>query len=273
MKYFYIWIIFALIFISCEFEDYNYNTSPEIIEEVFLNKDGSIEYYLFRNIVVDELDRLTDYYENFLSDTGIALTFPTVREAREGYVDSVWNKYLSYKDTLIETDLIKLYNENVFVTKEERKIGSNSNYFVDGNRSDGYLKVGVYSCLENERELNLFMELLKNICFIELNGKKEVLTEENIKISVDYDSKKRNFSRNSSIKGSELNFSRENFMFTRYTKVFLSSKLTTIIHTPRKIKNVNGEGLTELNERKVVFKYYGNKLNRYSLTFDFEILM
>ena len=240
---------FVLIAISFSF----FFSCDNMTEEIYLNSDGSGEYVIY----TDMIPSMVKMMEVFAAmDT----TFQgTPEELTAKVEDKIWEDFPSGEvDSIMDTSKEKI-PEEVKNDPERMAMFKRVESFMKGSKAKGYMNAGMRFKFADMKELNKFLVLAKDSQDTEMT---------NVETKTSFSYKKRRLKR---VMTYTINEEIEVGSTTGMEEMFGDAKMRTIVHLPKNVKSIKGNGMTLKNDKKVIFEYNLLDVSAGKVDTDFEI--
>lgn len=230
-------------------------------EEIYLNNDGSGEYKVYTNMIPGMVQMMTVF-------AAMDTTFQGSPEDLAAMVEEkIWEDFPAEVDSIMDTSNQKIPDEIKDDPEKLAMLGKIEN-FMKGSKAKGYMNAGMRFKFADMDELNKFMVLARDS---QTGRDKELSNMNNVETETDFTYKKRCLKRVMTYTVNESEEEEEGLGNAK--EMFGDAKLVTIVHLPKNVKSVKGNGMTVKNDKKVIFEYNLLDVSEGKVDTDFEIKM
>jgi len=240
-----------------------FSSCDNLTEEIYINDDGSGKYVFYSDLIPGIRKMTAEMVHLYQDSTADEMTLGQLLD------ENVWKDFPDVIDSVL--DYSQIIPDSILDEPGNREIFEKMEFFMEGGRSRGYVNTGF------RYEFRDFSELENMLKKVEDNQKNSggpaggVLPGlDKMKTDINYTLQNNVLSRRTVF----LNKPELQQSDVEMLKMFMDgAKMKTIVHLPRKVKEVKGIHLVKKEDKTVSFQYsmldymLGNTSN------DFEIVM
>lgn len=245
---------FILIAISFSF----FFSCDNMTEEIYLNNDGSGEYKIYTNMIPGMVQMMSAFAAMDTTFQGTTEDLTTMIE------EKIWEDFPAEVDSIMDMSGKKIPEEIENDPEKLAMFGRVEN-FMKGSKSKGYMNAGIKFKFADMEELNKFLILARDS---QTGRDREVANMNNVDTETDFSYKKRCLKR---VMTYTINEENQEETSASAKEMFGDAKMITIVHLPKNVKSVKGNGMTLKNDKKVIFEYDLLEISEGKVDTDFEI--
>lgn len=251
LKFFLIAISFSFFF-SCD----------NMTEEIYLNSDGSGEYEIYTNMIPGMVKMMEVF-------AAMDTTFQGTPEELTAKVEGkIWEDFPAEVDSIMDMSG-KAIPEEISSDPEKLAMYQRVENFMKGSKAKGYMNGGMRFKFADMKELNEFLILARDS---QTDRDREVTNMNNVDTKTDFSYKKRCLKRVMTYTVKEPTGEEDDMKgMDEMMEMFGDAKMTTVVHLPKNVKSIEGNGMTVRNDKKVVFEYNLLDVSAGKVDTNFEI--
>lgn len=249
-------LVSAFLFTSC----------GDIVEEIHLEKNGSGTYEVYTDMIPTAVEMATEMTMKFAGafDSTKVLDEDSIRAHA---TEMVWR---DFPDQLDSTYSYSDGSDSVSGVHDPEGYGDRAKGFMRGGRSVGYMMMGMTFPFDDDDDLTGFSNFAEDVMEADKKVGLKGLSQSKSNVKFTYEKKK--FAREmSTVEKNDLT-DEEKMFFDMLTKG-ASGTYRTVVHTPRKIKEVKGDGIEKIEDYKVTFAYDLKEIVGGKVNMNFDITM